>query len=227
MYNMQEILPLYFVAGTQDCRHLGDNKAENLLKVLKQALQGGITCFQFRDKGKFSLEHSPIEQKALAIACRDLCREYKVPFIINDNVELALDIDADGIHVGQSDMTVQDILSQTNKSLIIGLTINTLEEAQISEPMPEIHYFGVGPIFPTQSKETLKPTLGMAFIQHLRNSGIHKPIVAIGGVKLEHVKILREYGADGVAVISALSQAENVEMAAKKLKAAYNNSPQL
>ena len=100
MKNIQEILPLYFVAGTQDCRHLGDNPAENLLFVLKQALEGGITCFQFRDKGKFSLENSPTEQRALAIKCRDLCRRYNVPFIVDDNVDLALEIEADGIHVG-------------------------------------------------------------------------------------------------------------------------------
>lgn len=82
MKNIQEILPLYFVAGTQDCRHLGDNPAENLLSVLRQALEGGITCFQFRDKGKFSLEDSPDEQRALAISCRDLCRQYDVPLLL-------------------------------------------------------------------------------------------------------------------------------------------------
>ena len=109
MKNIQEILLLYFVAGTQDCRHLGDNPADNLLSVLKQALEGGITCFQFRDKGKFSLENSPDEQQALAIKCRDLCHQYDVPFIVDDNVDLALEIEADGIHVGQSDTPVKTI----------------------------------------------------------------------------------------------------------------------
>lgn len=219
MQNIREILPLYFVAGTQDCRHLGENKAENLLHVLKQALEGGITCFQFRDKGKFSLEHSPAEQKALAIACRDLCREYNVPFIMDDNVDLALEIEADGIHVGQSDTPVQEIRARTDKPLIIGWSVNRLEEAKIGEAMTEIDYFGIGPIFPTQSKENPKPTLGMAFIQHLRNEGITKPLVAIGGVKLEHVKTLREYGADGVAVITALSLVEDVKGAARAFRA--------
>ena len=217
MKNIQKILPLYFVAGTQDCRHLGENKAENLLYVLKQALEGGITCFQFRDKGKFSLEDSPAEQKVLAIACRDLCREYGVPFIMDDNVDLALEIDADGIHVGQSDTPVQEIRARTDKPLIIGWSVNLLEEAKIGEVMAEIDYFGIGPIFPTQSKENPKPTLGMAFIQRLRNAGINKPLVAIGGVKLEHVKTLREFGADGVAVITAISHAENVKVATKAL----------
>lgn len=220
MQKIREILPLYFVAGTQDCRHLGQNGAQNLLSVLKQALDGGITCFQFRDKGKFSLEHSPAAQKALAIACRDMCREYRVPFIVNDNVDLAFELEADGVHVGQTDMAVEVIRAKANKAMIVGWSVNLLEEARIGEAMAEIDYFGIGPIFPTQSKENPKPTRGMTFIQHLRKSGITKPLVAIGGVKLEHVRTLREFGADGVAVISAISQAENVEVMTKALREA-------
>ena len=222
MNNIQEILPLYFVAGTQDCRHLGDNTADNLLSVLKQALEGGITCFQFRDKGKFSLENSPDEQRSLAISCRDLCHQYDVPFIVDDNVDLALEIEADGIHVGQSDTPVKTIRAKTNKPLIIGWSINRLDEAKIGEEIAEIDYFGVGPIFTTQSKENPSPTLGMEFIQTLRNGGITKPLVAIGGVKLEHVKTLRKYGADGVAVITAITQSNDIKSATQALKEENN-----
>ena len=222
MKNIQEILPLYFVAGTQDCRHLGDNPADNLLSVLKQALEGGITCFQFRDKGKFSLENSPDEQRALATKCRDLCRQYNVPFIVDDNVDLALEIEADGIHVGQSDTPVKTIRAKTNKPLIIGWSINRLDEAKIGEEIAEIDYFGVGPIFTTQSKENPSPTLGMEFIQTLRNGGITKPLVAIGGIKLEHVKTLRKYGADGVAIITAITQANDIKSVTQALKEESN-----
>ena len=222
MKNIQEILPLYFVAGTQDCRHLDDNPADNLLSVLKQALDGGITCFQFRDKGKFSLENSPDEQRSLAISCRDLCHQYDVPFIVDDNVDLALEIEADGIHVGQNDTPVKTIRAKTNKPLIIGWSINRLDEAKIGEEISEIDYFGVGPIFTTQSKENPSPTLGMEFIQTLRNGGITKPLVAIGGVKLEHVKTLRKYGADGVAVITAITQANDIKAATQALKEESN-----
>ena len=218
MKNIQEILPLYFVAGTQDCRHLGDNPTDNLLSVLKQALEGGITCFQFRDKGKFSLENSPDEQRALAIKCRDLCRQYNVPFIVDDNVDLALEIEADGIHVGQSDTPVKTIRAKSNKPLIIGWSVNRLDEAKIGEELSEIDYFGVGPIFPTQSKDNPSPTLGMEFIQTLRNEGITKPLVAIGGIKREHVKTLRKYGADGVAVIIAITQANDIKAVTLALK---------
>ena len=222
MKNIQEILPLYFVAGTQDCRHLGGNPSDNLLSVLRQALEGGITCFQFRDKGKFSLENSPTEQRALAINCRDLCRQYHVPFIVDDNVDLALEIEADGIHVGQSDTPVKTIRAKTNKPLIIGWSINRLDEAKIGEEISEIDYFGVGPIFSTQSKENPSPTLGMEFIQTLRNKGITKPLVAIGGIKLEHVKTLRKYGADGVAVITAITQSNDIKSATQALKEENN-----
>ena len=218
MKNIQEILPLYFVAGTQDCRHLGDNPADNLLSVLRQALEGGITCFQFRDKGKFSLENSLNEQRSLAISCRDLCRQYDVPFIVDDNVDLALEIEADGIHVGQNDTPVKTIRAKTNKPLIIGWSINRLDEAKIGEEISEIDYFGVGPIFTTQSKDNPSPTLGMEFIQTLRNGGITKPLVAIGGIKREHVKTLRKYGADGVAVITAITQANDIKSATQALK---------
>ncbi|KKZ52759.1 thiamine phosphate synthase [Haemophilus haemolyticus] len=226
MKNIQEILPLYFVAGTQDCRHLDDNPADNLLSVLKQALDGGITCFQFRDKGKFSLENSPDEQRSLAISCRDLCHQYDVPFIVDDNVDLALEIEADGIHVGQNDTPVKTIRAKTNKPLIIGWSINRLDEAKIGEEISEIDYFGVGPIFTTQSKENPSPTLGMEFIQTLRNGGITKPLVAIGGVKLEHVKTLRKYGADGVAVITAITQANDIKATTQALKE-ESNAPNL
>ena len=217
MKNIQEILLLYFVAGTQDCRHLGDNPADNLLSVLKQALDGGITCFQFRDKGKFSLENSPDEQRSLAISCRDLCHQYDVPFIVDDNVDLALEIEADGIHVGQNDTPVKTIRAKTNKPLIIGWSINRLDEAKIGDEISEIDYFGVGPIFTTQSKENPSPTLGMEFIQTLRNEGITKPLVAIGGIKLEHVRTLRKYGADGVAVITTITQANDIKAATQAL----------
>ena len=143
-----------------------------------------------------------------------------MPFIVDDNVDLALEIEADGIHVGQSDTPVKTIRARTHKPFIIGWSINRLDEAKIGEELSEIDYFGIGPIFPTQSKENPKPTLGMAFIQTLRKAGITKPLVAIGGVKLEHVKTLRKYGADGIAVITAISQAKDIKASTKALKEA-------
>ncbi|TCK01994.1 thiamine-phosphate diphosphorylase [Volucribacter psittacicida] len=215
---MQTKLSLYFVAGSQDFRHLAGNPCEHFLNTLNQALQAGISCFQFRDKGQFSLATQPLQQKQLAIQCRDLCRQYQVPFIINDDVELAIEIDADGIHVGQTDTPIAQIKRKIDRPFILGLSINTLSQALASDNNPDIDYFGVGPIFPTQSKEDPKPVVGLNFIQQLRQAGIKKPIVAIGGIKHpQDCRHLRQTGANGVAVISALTQSPNIAQSVQQL----------
>lgn len=221
---IKSYLPLYFIAGTQDCRIHAGNPAENLLCILRQALESGITCFQFRDKGAFSLENQPEKQHALALACRDLCRTYNVPFIVNDNVKLAFELEADGIHVGQSDTPVTEIRQKAKQPFIIGLSVNTLEQAKFSNMDPTIDYLGIGPVFPTQSKTDPKPVVGMEFIHTLRKHGITKPLVAIGGIKPENVQPLRDSGADGVAVISAISHAENVPQAVNFLLKGANHA---
>ncbi|QGM80650.1 thiamine phosphate synthase [Otariodibacter oris] len=217
MQNIRQILPLYFIAGTQDCRHLSGDPAQHLLSILEQALQSGVTCFQFRDKGKFSLVGQPEKQKELAIKCRDLCNKYNVPFIIDDNVDLALEINADGVHVGQSDMSALEIRKKTDKPIIVGLSVNKMTEALASNDLEAIDYFGIGPIFPTQSKEDPKPVVGIDFIKTLREAGITKPLVAIGGVKADSVEQLRKNGADGVAVITAITYSENIPQTVKAL----------
>lgn len=220
MKNIRSVLSLYFIAGTQDCRHLAGDPATNLLSVLQQALQAGVTCFQFRDKGEGSLQAHPAHQQAIAIQCRDLCRRYQVPFIVNDDVELALAVEADGIHVGQSDTDIQSILARTAKKLILGLSINTQEQALADAERMEIDYFGIGPIFPTQSKQDHKPAVGLEFISRLRRLGVNKPCVAIGGINATTAKQLRHLGADGVAVISAITQADDIAQAVRQLKEA-------
>lgn len=217
MFDIRQMLKLYFIAGTQDCPNPSEDRTQNLLLILEQALQAGITCFQFRDKGKNSLEDQPNAQKTLAIQCRDLCRRYKVPFIVDDNVALAIEIDADGVHVGQKDMSPIMIRQMTNKPLIIGLSNNTLDDLWRSEQMIEVDYCGLGPVFPTNSKEKHNPPIGLDFVKKARDAGIRKPIVSIGGVKAEHVATLKQNGADGVAVITAISLASDVPKAVKSL----------
>lgn len=210
-------LSLYFVAGSQDCRHLAGNPADNLLIILQQALQAGITCFQFRDKGKYSLADNPIKHKQLAIQCQQLCRQYNVPFIINDDVDLAIELNADGIHVGQTDMSAQQIKAKINRPILIGVSINNLQQALEHNNIAEIDYFGVGPIFATQSKQDAKAPVGIDFVSQLRQAGITKPFVAIGGVDTHCSQILRQKGATGIAVISAITRAENVAQKIKEL----------
>ncbi|MDO4430676.1 MAG: thiamine phosphate synthase [Lonepinella koalarum] len=218
MNKIKQMLSVYFIAGTQDCRHLSGNVSENLLSILEQALVAGITCFQFRDKGKNSLEAEPEKQKQLAKQCLELCRKYHVPFIINDNVQLAIEIGADGIHVGQKDMAVSEVLAQTKHKLIVGLSTNNLDQVFEAEKNVEIDYIGVGPIFPTNSKADHSPALGIDYVANLKKQGITKPFVTIGGVNEESARKLKALGADGVAVISAIIKSENIAETVKQLK---------
>ena len=218
MNKMKTILPVYFIAGTQDVRHLSGDPAQNLLSVLKQALEAGITCFQFRDKGEHSLANQPIAQKALAQQCQALCCAFNVPFVINDDVALALELAVDGVHVGQGDMPIETVLARTQGKMFVGLSTHSLVQAQLAQANPHIDYIGVGPIFPTQSKKDQDPAVGLDFVAYLRQAGITKPIVAIGGVNAESAPRLLGDGADGVAVISAIAQASDIAVVVKSLK---------
>ncbi|WP_439259677.1 thiamine phosphate synthase [Lonepinella sp. BR2930] len=215
---IQQMLSVYFIAGTQDCQHLAGNPAQNLLSILQQALRAGITCFQFRDKGKNSLENQPDQQKQLAKQCLSLCRQYDVPLIINDNVALAVEIGADGIHVGQTDMAIQQVLQHTQNKLIIGLSTNNLAQVLAAQQQAEIDYIGIGPIFPTGSKADHSAILSVEFVEKLKDYALTKPFVVIGGINQYNAHTLKQAGADGVAVISAITQAENIQTAVEKLK---------
>lgn len=217
MINVKQMLRLYFVAGTQDCQHLEGDPQQNLLQILQQALKAGISCFQFRDKGEGSLAKEPKLQYQLALQCRDLCRQYSVPFVVNDDLELALAVDADVIHVGQQDTSVESIMARRTKKLLLGLSINNMQEALANKDNPHIDYFGVGPVFPTQSKADHSPALGVEIFRQLREAGITKPCVAIGGINQQNAQQLRKLGADGIAVISAITQASNIADAIDQL----------
>ncbi|MBF0785718.1 thiamine phosphate synthase [Muribacter muris] len=219
--NIRASLHLYFIAGTQDMRHLSGDPADNLLNILRQALESGISCFQFRDKGQFSLAAQPKAQADLAKKCRRLCHDYQIPFIMNDDVELGLAVGADGIHIGQSDGNVKQIIERLKKqNLIFGLSINTLEQLQHYRHYDAIDYFGIGPIFPTASKLDHSAALGVDFLDNLPRLAIDKPCVAIGGINTANAARLRQSGIDGLAVISAITQAPDIPLAVRQLKAA-------
>ncbi len=206
--NKLSFLKRYFVAGSQDCQHLNGNNADNLLRILENALNAGITCFQFREKGKNSLR-DPDAISALAQDCQKLCAKAKVPFIINNDVDLALKLNADGIHVGQSDMPIVEIIPLF-KHKIIGLSCQTLAQAQLADRYPEISYLGVGPIFSTNSKEDAGNALHPDIIRQLKSAHIRKPLVAIGGISLQNIHALKATHPDGIAVISMVTKAHDL-----------------
>ncbi|MGN8516301.1 thiamine phosphate synthase [Helicobacter pylori] len=210
-------LKLMFVAGSQDFYHIKGGKSDRinaLLDALELALQFKITAFQFRQKGDLALQ-DPIEIKQLALECQKLCQKYGAPFIINDEVRLALELKADGVHVGQEDMAIEEVVTLCQKRLFIGLSVNTLEQALKARHLDAVAYLGVGPIFPTPSKKDIKQVVGVELLKKIRDSGVKKPLIAIGGITTDNASKLREYG--GIAVISAITQARDKALAVEKL----------
>ncbi|GAA9022817.1 thiamine phosphate synthase [Helicobacter pylori] len=209
-------LKLMFVAGSQDFCHIKGGKNDRinaLLDALELALQSKITAFQFRQKGDLALQ-DPIEIKQLALECQKLCQKYGAPFIVNDEVQLALELKADGVHVGQEDMAIEKVMTLCKKRQFIGLSVNTLEQALKAHHLDGVAYLGVGPIFPTQSKKD-KQVVGVELLKKIKDSGVKKPLVAIGGITMHNASKLREYG--GIAVISAIAQAKDKALAVEKL----------
>ncbi|MFP6245548.1 thiamine phosphate synthase [Helicobacter pylori] len=209
-------LKLMFVVGSQDFYHIKGGKNDRintLLETLELALESKITAFQFRQKGDLALQ-DPVEIKQLALECQKLCQKYGAPFIINDEVRLALELKADGVHVGQEDMAIEEVITLCKKHQFIGLSVNTLEQALKARHLDGVAYLGVGPIFPTPSKKD-KQVVGVELLKKIRDSGVKKPLVAIGGITMHNASKLREYG--GIAVISAITQARDKALAIEKL----------
>ncbi|MFP6184086.1 thiamine phosphate synthase [Helicobacter pylori] len=210
-------LKLMFVAGSQDFYHIKGGKNDRinaLLDTLELALQSKITAFQFRQKGDLALQ-DPIEIKQLALKCQKLCQKYGTPFIVNDEVQLALELKADGVHVGQEDMAIEEIINLCKKRLFIGLSVNTLEQALKARHLDHIAYLGVGPIFPTPSKKDAKEVVGVNLLKKIHDSGVKKPLIAIGGITTDNASKLQKFS--GIAVISAITQAKDKALAIETL----------
>lgn len=208
-----EQLQVYFICGTQDIP--SDKTIEH---VLDEALQAGITMYQFREKGPSSLVGE--KKKQLAMKLKQKCETYHVPFIVNDDVELAKDIDADGIHVGQDDEEVKDFATKF-RNKIIGLSVGNLDEYQQSD-LSQVDYIGVGPMYNTSSKDDANAPVGPPMITKLREYVGELPIVAIGGINESNIAPIAEAGANGVSVISAIARSNNIDKTVKHFHKYFN-----
>lgn len=185
---------------------------QTLLEQVQEALDGGATCIQLREK---QLDEENFLKEAIEI--QKLCKEYHVPFIVNDNVDIAKTMHADGIHVGQSDMEALDVRKELGKDVILGVSAQTVEQAKKAEAHGA-DYLGVGAVFPTGSKddaddvshETLKAICEAVSI----------PVIAIGGITQDNVTELAGSGIVGIAVISAIFAQKDITQATKDLKQA-------
>lgn len=182
---------------------------ETLYQQVEKALKGGATFIQLREK---HLDQDAFLKEAVEL--KELCRAYHVPFVINDDVEIALLMDADGVHVGQSDMEAGNVREKLGPDKIIGVSAHTVEQAVLAEKNGA-DYLGVGAVFPTGSKddadevshETIKAICEAVSI----------PVIAIGGINKDNVTMLAGNGICGVAVISAIFAQKDIEGATKEL----------
>lgn len=204
---MRECLRMYLVMGSVNCLAEPD-------QVLTEALAGGVTMFQFREKGEGALCGE--QMMALASKLQEHCRQAGVPFIVNDDVELALVLDADGVHIGQDDESADSVRERIGNR-ILGVSAHTVEEARLAI-LHGADYLGVGPIYPTTSKDDAKEVQGPAIVRKMRDAGIELPIVGIGGITGARTEEVIHAGADGVAVISAITQAERVRVAVERIR---------
>lgn len=177
---------------------------------VEEALKGGVTFVQLREK---NLDDTAFLQEAKEI--KELCARYNVPFVINDNVDIAAEIDADGVHVGQSDMEAGDVRKKLGPDKIIGVSAQTVEQA-LRAQAHGADYLGVGAVFPTGSKADAVEVSRDTVREICRAVDI--PVIAIGGITRENVIELKGTGICGIAVISAIFGQQDIEEAARTLK---------
>ena len=183
---------------------------DTLYHQVEQCLRGGVTFVQLREKN-LDEEHFLEEAKEI----KGLCAQYGVPFVINDNVEIALKMDADGVHVGQKDMEAGDVRAKLGPDKIIGVSARTVEQAVEAEKNGA-DYLGVGAVFPTGSKADAKE-VGHDTVKAICQA-VKIPVIAIGGITKDNVKELAGSGICGIAVISALFAQKDIKEAARELR---------
>lgn len=204
---LRDILKLYFIFGSRNC-------LKNPLEVLQEAVAGGITMFQFREKGQGAFTGA--EKVQFAKKLQEICRKNKIPFIVDDDIDLALELDADGVHIGQEDDPVHEVRKRIGDK-ILGVSAYTMEEVE-KAIKDGADYLGIGPVFPTSTKEDAKAVQGTALMKEVRKKGIDIPIVGIGGIKVNNAQEVIEAGADGISVITAITYAGNITETTRDLR---------
>ena len=185
-------------------------EGEDLLDVCRRVLEGGATFLQVREKEMTAADFAREARRLQA-----LCRTYGVPMVVNDSVEIALEIDADGVHVGQSDIRGRDIRALLGPDKLLGISARTVEEA-VAAQQAGADYLGVGAVFGTSTKKNAR-TLSVEQLREIA-AAVTIPVVAIGGVQASNLPRLAGSGAAGAAVVSAIFAAEDPGAAAADLR---------
>ena len=188
--------------------------------VVEKAVQGGTTMVQLREK---DLDTRPFIEEALRI--KKLLEPYDVPLLINDRVDVALAVGADGVHLGQNDMPYAAARRILGKEAIIGLSVETWQQAEEAKDL-DVDYIAVSPVYTTPTKEELTRELGLEGVRKI--TGIcPQPAVGIGSIKTHNAGDVIRAGASGVAVVSGICSAEDPEQAARKLRQAVDQAVNL
>lgn len=186
----------------------------SLFDAVKAALEGGITCLQYREK-KYSknIEAMTNEEREELLKIRELCAAYNVSFIVNDNVELAKIVNADGVHIGKEDSKISEARKVLGTKAIIGATAKTVEEA-VNAYKAGADYLGCGAVFGSDTKKEAKP-MEISMLKEICKC-VPIPVVAIGGITLENVALLEGTGISGIAVIKGIFGEKDIESVCKR-----------
>lgn len=209
---LRQALRLYFIMGSTNCY-------KDPVEVLQEAIVGGITIFQYREKGAGALTGD--EKIILGKKLRTLCHEHGIPFIVNDDADLALALDADGVHIGPEDEAIERVREKIGAK-IIGVSVYSVEEAR-DAVRRGADYLGAGLIFPTKTKPDAEDVHGVRILKEIRAAKLTIPMVGIGGIDATNAKEVVSAGADGIAVVRAIAGAEDIVRATKNLQTAFNS----
>lgn len=202
---MKDYLKLYLVTDRE--LSLG----RSLEEVVTEAVRGGVTVVQLREK-----EASTGEFIELARRLMNLLKPLDIPLIINDRVDVALAVDADGVHIGQSDMSYEDARRLLGPDKIIGLSVESFEDIEAANSL-DVDYIGISPVYGTPTKTDTAEPFGLEGLRMAVELSVH-PTVAIGGMNASTIGEVMAAGTDGVAVVSAICSAENIRKATSELK---------
>lgn len=190
----------------------GENFANGKTNIecVEAMIKGGIKIIQYREKNK-SMGKKLEEARAI----REICKKNNVVFIVNDNIDLALLVDADGVHVGQDDLPPSEVRKLIGDNKIIGLSTHSPEQGKKAFENPDVDYIGVGPIFPTTTKDTAP--VGLEYLDYVVEN-LNIPFVAIGGIKEHNIDRIIERGAKRICLVSDIVGAPDIEEKVKFLR---------
>ncbi len=182
---------------------------EKFLNIIEESLKGGVSVVQLREKKAETLDFYN-----LALKVKEITQKYNVPLIINDRIDIALAIDADGVHVGQSDMPAKTARSMIGEDKILGVSAANIKEAKKAQ-RDSADYIGVGAVYPTNTKDDATSVPKKELKEIVKSVDI--PVVAIGGITQENAHKLNDCGIDGLSVVSAIMEAKNPKIASENL----------